>query len=657
MTFAAVALSLAATALAQSAPDTSTSVVLVLDASGSMFNELPDGRFRITAAKEALATFVSRLPESTELSVGLRVYGSQVMALAEGSCQDSLLTVPVAPLDRQLLLNTVQTTEALGATPIAYSLELAADDLAGATGRKIIVLVTDGEESCGGDVRAVAERLAGVGFEVDLHVIGFALTPEAARSFEGVGTFQSANSAAELAAALGHAIELPTEDRGLPVRVRLTRDGAPVELGATVSFAAAVDGTEHAFREVAAGEFEVVLPAGSYTAVVSDAFARAPQTISGLSVSPDVENTFDFELAPEFAVELTVSPVDPVMGGRVTVSFTGAAEGAAAWLTVTSVDAPDDTLVAVEGVTGASGSADVIVPFGEFELEARYHLHLPEGGTQVIGRSEPFTARHVEATLEAPAEVAGGASFDVAWDGPNNEGDMLVVAPEGSQASTSLAYTFTQFGNPGTLDAPVEAGRYEVRYLAGSGGGVLAALPLLVTASEVSVTAPAEVMGGSNVAVTWEGPDGTGDMVAFAPEGAPAETFMSTAFTVWGSSLELVAPVQPGTYEVRYLSGSERSVLASVPVTVTEPTVELRAPAEVASGAVFTVEWTGPDGAGDYVALARPGAPDWEYLNVAFTDWGPTLELTAPEEPGSYEIRYFSGFARITLSRVAVQVR
>ena len=187
--------------------------------------------------------------------------------------------------------------------------------------------------------------------------------------------------------------------------------------------------------------------------------------------------------------------------------------------------------------------------------------------------------------------------------------------------------------------------------------GMLAALPLLVTASVVSVTAPAEVMGGSNVSVTWEGPDGTGDMVAFAPEGAPSETFMSTAFTVWGPSLELVAPVQPGTYEVRYLSGSERSVLASVPVTVTEPTVELRAPAEVASGAVFTVEWTGPDGAGDYVALARPGSPDWEYLNVAFTAWGPTLELTAPEEPGAYEVRYFSGFARITLSRVAVQVR
>src|SRR5690606_38477204 len=99
-----------------------------------------------------------------------------MMALDEGACQDSLLTVPVASLDRQLLLRTVQTTEALGATPIAYSLELAAEDLAEASGRKVIVLVTDGEESCGGDVRAVAERLAGEGFEVDLHVIGFALT-------------------------------------------------------------------------------------------------------------------------------------------------------------------------------------------------------------------------------------------------------------------------------------------------------------------------------------------------------------------------------------------------------------------------------------------------------------------------------------------------
>lgn len=121
-----------------------TDVVLVLDASGSMFNELPDGRLRITAAKEALAAFVGRLPGSAGLNVGLRVYGARTMALDPDACLDSELVVPVAGLEREMLLRTVQGTEPRGATPIAYSLERAAEDLQAATGRKQIVLVTDG---------------------------------------------------------------------------------------------------------------------------------------------------------------------------------------------------------------------------------------------------------------------------------------------------------------------------------------------------------------------------------------------------------------------------------------------------------------------------------------------------------------------------------
>src|SRR5690606_18215596 len=182
-------------------------------------------------AKEALASFISRLPDAADLNVGLRIYGSQMMALDAGACEDSLLTVPLETVDRELLLTTVQGTEPMGATPIAYSLERAAEDLAGAAGRKLIVLVTDGEESCGGDVRAVAERLASEGFEIDLHIIGLALDERAARSFEGIGTFENANSAAELAAALVRAVELPAAE-GLRVTVRLTRDGQPATDGA-----------------------------------------------------------------------------------------------------------------------------------------------------------------------------------------------------------------------------------------------------------------------------------------------------------------------------------------------------------------------------------------------------------------------------------------
>lgn len=634
-----------------------TDIVLVLDASGSMFNELDDGRLRITAAKEALATFISRLPESEDLSVGLRVYGSQMMALDPGACEDSLLTVPVGPVDRGLLQTTVRGTEALGATPIAYSLERAAEDLAGATGRKLIVLVTDGEESCGGDVRAVAERLAGAGFDIDLHIIGLALTPEAEQSFAGIGTFQSANSAAELADALGNAVALPEEPVGVPVTVRLTRDGQPATEGATVTFAEALGGGEHAFREVGPGEFEAELPAGTYAALVADAFADAPLSFANLPVTADAENEFAFELAPAFVVELSVAPADPIMGGLVEVTFSGAAAEATAWLTVAPVDAPDDRLFAVQGVSGASGSADVLVPFEEAQLEARYHLVLPEGGSRIAGRSEPFSARRVEASVEAPAEVGSGASFEVAWEGPGNQGDMLTVAVPGSDTTSSLSSTFTVFGNPGTLTAPVDPGSYEIRYLAASGGGVLATAPLEVVASEVGVTAPADVMAGTNVRVSWNGPNGPGDMVVFAPHGSADETFLSYAFTAWGPELDLVAPVEAGAYEVRYLSGSERRALASATVNVTEAVVTIDAPSEVAAGSVFTVSWTGPNGSGDYLGLARQDAPVREELSVAFTAWGATLELTAPETPGTYQVRYVSAFTGTTLATVEIQVR
>ena len=127
-----------------SAQTPATRVLLVLDASGSMYRTLPDGRTRIAAAKEALAAFVAQLPADAGLDVGLRVYGTRIQALDAGACEDTTLLVPVAAFDRDALQTAVRDTQPLGATPIAYALERAGDDLAAVPGPALIVLVTDG---------------------------------------------------------------------------------------------------------------------------------------------------------------------------------------------------------------------------------------------------------------------------------------------------------------------------------------------------------------------------------------------------------------------------------------------------------------------------------------------------------------------------------
>ena len=145
-------------------------VELILDASGSMLQRLGNER-RIDIARKALASLVQdQLADGTR--VALRVFGHR----KPDACDTELLA-PLAPLDRAALAATVRGIEAknLAKTPIGASLEAVADDLAGVEGRAVVVLVTDGEETCGGDPAAAIAKLKASGFQVSLNIVGFAI--------------------------------------------------------------------------------------------------------------------------------------------------------------------------------------------------------------------------------------------------------------------------------------------------------------------------------------------------------------------------------------------------------------------------------------------------------------------------------------------------
>jgi Ca-activated chloride channel family protein len=132
-----------------------------------------------------------------------------------------------------------------------------------------------------------------------------------------------------------------------------------------------------------------------------------------------------------------------------------------------------------------------------------------------------------------------------------------------------------------------------------------------------------------------------------------------------GETVELKLPAQPGAYVVRYVleAPGGRRELARVPLTVedVEP-VMLKAPAQVAPAAAVEVDWSGPNGKGDYVDLVPAGAAETSgELDYAYTrtlDGKPAV-LTAPSAPGRFEVRYvLQGVdGRRVLGRVPVEVR
>ncbi|WP_103514643.1 VWA domain-containing protein [Streptomyces sp. SM10] len=155
----------------------SPKVELVLDVSGSMRTRDMDGESRISAAKQAFNDVLDAVPEEVEL--GIRTLGADYPGDdRKVGCKDTKQLYPVGPLDRTEAKTAVATLAPTGWTPIGPALLGAADDLDGGDATRRIVLITDGEDTCGPlDPCEVARDIAARGIHLVIDTLG--LVPNA----------------------------------------------------------------------------------------------------------------------------------------------------------------------------------------------------------------------------------------------------------------------------------------------------------------------------------------------------------------------------------------------------------------------------------------------------------------------------------------------
>lgn len=173
----------ASIAHAKSCNTADRSVLLILDASGSMNAKLPSGGTRIEVARRAVKGVASLIPSEAQLA--LRLYGAQ-SPRERKNCEDTNVAVPFAPASANgdRIASAVDGATAQGYTPIAYSLEQAASDFPGDAKDRIIVLVSDGKETCKGDPTIAAKALAGKG--VTIHAVGFIVDTAARMQLQAI---------------------------------------------------------------------------------------------------------------------------------------------------------------------------------------------------------------------------------------------------------------------------------------------------------------------------------------------------------------------------------------------------------------------------------------------------------------------------------------
>lgn len=121
---------------------------LILDASGSMNGKLKTGESKIDAAKKAVNEVMQKLKEETVIA--FRAYGHQ-SPREKHDCKDTALILPFGKAGdyREKVSTHMKSISAKGYTPITFVLQKAAEDFPGEhKGQRVIVLVSDGKETC-----------------------------------------------------------------------------------------------------------------------------------------------------------------------------------------------------------------------------------------------------------------------------------------------------------------------------------------------------------------------------------------------------------------------------------------------------------------------------------------------------------------------------
>ena len=190
--------------------DENEKVLFILDFSNSM-SEYLDGRRKVDLMIDTMRKILTEI--SPNISVGLRVYGHRTGFTPFEACRASSLISPINPENGFNIQNRLSEIKPRGMTPITYSLKQAVkNDFLGFTGKKHIILLTDGGENCDESPCKYVMELVQIRKDVTIDVIAFNIDDEddlaqlECTSMVTSGKFYNAQTAAELARSLNNSI-------------------------------------------------------------------------------------------------------------------------------------------------------------------------------------------------------------------------------------------------------------------------------------------------------------------------------------------------------------------------------------------------------------------------------------------------------------------
>lgn len=166
-------------------------ILFLVDASGSMNLPWTDQQNRYDAAKDIINKFLDESNlESNKISYAVRMFGAYYGAIEE-NCYDTKLEVPFRYQNARQIRARMNDISPRGYSPIAYSLEKAAteDFIEDDKYAYSLILITDGDESCDGDICKIMNELLNKKISFEPYIISLVNEDPLREFYECLGNY------------------------------------------------------------------------------------------------------------------------------------------------------------------------------------------------------------------------------------------------------------------------------------------------------------------------------------------------------------------------------------------------------------------------------------------------------------------------------------
>lgn len=413
----------------------SSPILFIYDASGSMWGQI-EGKTKMEIATGVLSSTVDELPGGQP--VGLMAYGHR----EKGNCEDVEFLAEMDNTDKARLHQALKGIKPLGKTPLAHSAQLAVGKLREAGQKATIILITDGIESCDGDICKVVTAAKAEGIDFRLHIVGFGLKAEETEQLRcaakaGEGRYYDAADADGLSAVLQEAAATTVDAPPSNFSVFAVKNGKAIDAyvkaykAGTKDFAA----TARTYADTAL----LYLPAGAYDLEVQP---LENSDVNAITV-PNVQSV------AEEVRHQTVS----FDGGKIQVTTLNNGEG---WDAIVKIYSKTDGSSAAGGRTYGRAKVFEVNP-GRYDVEVQA---MKIEGAAIIHRMENVEVRANE-TEALEHNFKSGIARIGAKSGGSLVDAVVKIAETGSNKNVAGGRTYTsESSNPRAFT--LTPGTYEV---------------------------------------------------------------------------------------------------------------------------------------------------------------------------------------------------